>query len=473
MIRSAHLTQELAVAVLVLAVASMAAFLASTQGLAAVSLPFVLAGGALIFVYPVVGLFLLAGTIPVEAALMMEGVSAPRLIGMAVFGVWGSQKFLRKEPLTPLVSAGLIQVAMVLLILACASLLWAQYPEGQGRQLFLLFQLILLSILVLDLASSWERVVWIARFLVLAALFAGLLTLEQYFIGGARRAGSGVVGGINRTAVTLVAVLPFAFFLLRSNRGGVWRWLGLVYIGIAGVAVAVTFSRMNFLLFPAVVVANLLLMARTGVGRRRIVLLTGVAALALFLLPLPMERIQDRIGTIGPYITDTLGPNDPADTYSGRGFHMRVGLEIFRDHPILGAGYNNYNPHFLTYQWDLSGAERIWRSPRDPHSSHLAFLANLGAVGFLLWLSLFAVVACYLWRAWRRVFRPPGTDPRFLIQAVGLGVILQFIFAFYSQVHVTKIFWLLLGMVAALDRISERVGQGEEVGSPAPERVRG
>jgi O-antigen ligase len=414
-------------------------------------LPVVAAGGLVLLIHPVVGVLLLAGTIPLEAALMIEGASAPRLVGVAVFGAWGVQKLVRREPLSPLLQPGLAQIAALFLALACLSLLWAEFPQGVERRLFLLFQLILLSILILDLASSWERLAWIAKMLVVAATVAALLTLEQYYLGGARRAGAGIVGGINRTAVTLVAILPFAFYLLRSSETRIWRFLGLAYIGMSGVAVAATLSRMNFLMYPTVVGLHLFLMARSRPERARVLILGFVTAVVI--LAMPMEVIRDRTATIAPYIAQTLDPDDSGEGQSGRGFHLRIGLEIFKDHPILGAGYQNYNPQFLTYQWELPGATRIWQSPRSPHSSHVGILANLGIVGFALWLALFGLAFKYLWTA-ARMPAPHSSTQVLLSQSLAIAVGLQFAYGIYSEIHQGKIFWLIIGMTLAVWRLS-------------------
>lgn len=415
-------------------------------------IPLMLGGMLLLFYQPFWGLLLLTGTIPVQAAFMVEGATLPRLLGMAVFGVWAVQKLLRRESLPELLKPALTRLALFLFALACLSTVWAEYDQGVQTRLITLFQLILLAILVFDLASSWDRIAWVARFLVMAATVAALMTLEQYFFGGARRAGGGIVGGINQTAVTMVAVLPFAFFLVRMEASGFWKLLGLAYIGLSAVAVATTLSRMNFLVFPLVVVGHLLLMTQTKAGRRQVVALGCAAVAASFFMP--MEAVRDRAQSIMPYMTQTVGAADSAEGQSGRGVHMRVGLELFKDNPILGAGYRNYNPHFLTYQWRLDGADRIWRSPRSPHSSHLAFLAEFGVVGFSAWLALFGIAGVYLWKAWWNA--GSRTSARTLLaQAAGFAVGLQFIYGFYSEVHHSKLFWVIMGVALAVNRVTE------------------
>jgi O-antigen ligase len=439
--------------------------LAVTNGAAVLSLPLILVGGVVLFMRPVLGLFVIAALIPLESALMIGGRSFAALVGMAVFGIWAAQKLLRREPLTHLVSSGFVQLALLLFTLACMSILWAQSPQVMQRPLFQLFQLILLSVLVLDLTTSWDRAAGVAKLLVLAGTLAALLTVEQYFVGGVRRAGGGVAGGINRTAATLVTILPFAFYLWRSREAAPWRLLGLGFIALSAIAVSATLSRMNFLLFPLVVMVHLALMARTRGERRRVFVLGAVAVLTVSFMP--MDAVRHRADSIVPYLVGTVGvervsEEDYRATYTARSFFMRMGVEMFKDRPLIGSGFANYQPQTHLYQWRVPRSPYEWvPEGRSPHSSHVAILVGLGIVGFLLWLGLFGVALYYAWKAWRADEDP--TSGRVLFsQAVGVAVALQFVYGFYGEVHYDKIMWVVLGLAVAIHRLSALRGSRSE-----------
>ena len=443
--------------------AGLVGALAVGNGFAVLMLPTVLVGAVILFARPVIGLFLVAATIPLEAALMVGGRSVVALIGIAVFGVWAAQKLLRREPLIPLVSSGLIQLALLLFALGCMSILWAQSPAGVPWRAILLLQLILLSVLVLDLTSSWERAAWVAKALVLAGAVAALLTVEQYFVGGARRAGGDVTGSLNRTASTMVTILPFAFFLWRSRESTFWRILGMSYVGMSAVAVSATLSRMNFLLFPMVVFFHLALMARTRGERGRVLMLAAIAAFVVSFLP--MEAVRQRADTILPFLASAAGVEQVSEeeyrpTDTARTYFMRLGWEMFKDRPVLGSGFGSFQAQAHLYQWDVSRSPFEWLRPgRSPHSSHVAFLADVGLVGFLMWIGLLVVGLRYGWRAWQG-----GSDPRshqvLLAQAVGVAVVLQLLYGFYSEVHQDKIVWLILGLAVAVHRLAKASAGG-------------
>jgi hypothetical protein len=459
----ATLSRQGGIAALALLMAGLIGVLAAAHGVLALAAPVLIAGGTLLLIYPVWGLFLVVGTLPLESALMVGGRSVAALIGMGVFAAWAAQKLLRRERLTPLLSPGLVHVALLLFAFGCLSMLWAAYPGHMQRQLILFFQLVLLMVLVLDLGSSWERVAWIGKLLVVAGTLAALLTLEQYFLGGARRAGAGVVGSINRTAVTLVTILPFGFYLFRSRERLFWRLLGLAYIALSAGAVAVTLSRMNFLLFPAVVLINVALMLRSRRGRGGVLLLAGTVAIATMLVP--VEVVRGRADSIVPYLSQTVGADDADGTQSARGYRMRVGLQMFKDHPIGGVGFDNYRPQFPNYQWLVPGYVPAggYQGPTSSHGSHVAFLANLGILGFALWLGLFAVAGRYVWHAVRAAGDAGRNSP--LVQAFAIAIGLQFVYGFYSDIHAAKIFWVLLGVCVAVYRLSPR---GARTSGPGP-----
>jgi hypothetical protein len=331
--------------------------------------------------------------------------------------------------------------------------MWARVPHAALSGVIQLAQYIALGLITFDLARSWKRVDMLIKALVVGGMVAALLTIQHSVWGGARRGGGNIAGGINETAIVLVTILPFAFYLLRSRASIPWRMLGIAYVGVGVTATILTYSRMNLLVLPVILV---LLSFHTLLGRRGRgpILIAAAVAIGVGLYAIPTDRLQKRLDTIVPYLEGTVGGEDSGIVEpSARGYHLRVGIAIARDEPVIGAGYRNYGYLFRDeYQFVVPGAGMVRRSVRSPHSSHVGMLADLGGVGFSLWLAvLFVAGLIPAVRAWRRSVHDPGSMPHLLSQtityALGLHV---FVYGFYAPNDQEKILWVLLGVCVAV-----------------------
>jgi hypothetical protein len=439
-----------------LALALLAGVLVSYHGATGFLVVLGVLGGLVVLRWPFAGLVILAGSIGIENVFVVHGAggaaTGSRLLGMFVFGAWILGKLLRKESVVPLIKSALFVTTVLLFAFALASTMWARVPHAALSGAFQLAQHIALGLITFDLARSWKRVDMLVKALVVGAMVAALLTIQQSVWGGARRGGDNIAGGINETAIVLVTILPFAFYLLRSRASIAWRMLGIAYIGVGVTATILTYSRMNLLVLPVILA---LLSFHTLLGRRgRVPILVAAAvSIGVGLYAIPTDRLQKRLDTIVPYLEGTVGGEESGIIEpSARGYHLRVGIAIARDEPVISAGYRNYGYLFRDeYQFVVPGAGTVRRSVRSPHSSHVGMLADLGGVGFSLWLAvLFGAGLIPAIRAWRRSVQDPGDMPHLLSQtityALGLHV---FAYGFYAPNDREKILWILLGLAVA------------------------
>lgn len=436
----------------------------------ALAIPALLLGLAVLW-RPVLGLYLVAFTVPFEAVVLIPGgATITKAMAVLVVLAWAFRKLLRRESWQAVLRSPVFVAGVAFLGFALLSRLWGTYVQGVTVQLARLFMMFGLCVLVMDLVRTWEQAAWLARFLVLGGLVAAGLTLWQSYGVGMRRAGEAVGGGVNATALALVCILPFAFALLRSQaQGRWWRLIGLLYVPVAGLAVIVTFSRMSFLVGSLLLVVEYGITLRSGQGRVPLLVLTGIALVA-FVVFVPAEKLQERASTIAPYIRATFeggGAGAIANT-SGRGYHLRLAMAIFRDHPILGAGYWNFGQYSLQYQFDVPGSSDLLQTPRSTHSSFFRILADLGLVGMALWLTLLGFTGRELWIAWRETRRRGG--PAFaLVRAVTFLFVLEQVYGFYAELQVEKILWMTLGLAVAFGALTQagaRAPLGSEMSVP-------
>ena len=434
--------------------------------------------GVAVLRWPFLGLLVLSASIAVENLMVFGGtggVTATRLLGLVVFGAWLGGKVFRREAFLPLARSPVAITSALLVGFALASTIWAALPDVATSEAIRMLQFVALALIAVDLANSWRRVDLVVTWVLVGALVAAALTLQQSLFGGQRRAGDNIAGGINQTSMTLATCIPFAFYLIRSEGGLMSKLVGVAYIGLAVPAILLTFSRMNLLVLPVLL---LVLFADTLKTRRARGWLLGVACAGVLvgMHTVPTDRVMERVETIAPYIQGTIG-SDPSGIVepSARGYHLQLGFAIARDHPIGGAGYQNYGHLFRDeYQYFVPGPGRVYGSVRSPHSSHVGMLADLGVVGFALWLAVVLGVGFFgSVMAWRRTAGAPDRNAHLLARALTYALGLQvFIYGWYNTIADDKLLWLLVGLAAAALGLTRKL-PGSEVDGARPSMTSG
>lgn len=434
-------------------------------------LPGIVAALAML-VRPLLGLMALAFVIPFEniTVELTDGAGTlTRFLGIFVAGTWLARKLVRRESWDPIVRSAPMVAMALFVVFALASNLWTQIPFSVPGQAVRLVMFISLAVLTVDLVRDWEDARRLIGSLLAGGLVASVLVVNQYLTHGGR-AGDDIGGGINSTGMVLVTLVPLAFCLVRTCSGG-WRFLGFTYLALGLPAVLLTFSRAALLVLTLLMGIELAYSLWTGRGRGA--LIAGGAAVALLAFHLvPFDEVTERAETIAPTIERTFqGGTGDVPTTSARGYHIKVALAIFRDHPVVGAGWGSYRRLFVEdYQFRVPGSWNIYGSPRSPHGTFWGVLANLGLIGLLLWLLGLGLAAWTLVRA-RRV--TAGSSPalqriRLSAHAVGLCLLALVLYMGFQDMEARKVFWIVFGMAVVLERLAAKSGPGSSAPSQEP-----
>jgi O-antigen ligase len=446
--------------VLSLALALGAGRLMADTGPAGVALLPLVGAGLLVLKYPFLGLLVLSINVAVENLMILESVGGAtfnRLLGTAVFGAWFAGKLVNRQQLGPVFTSPLAISGGLFVLMALLSTFWAAHPTVTVSGSIQFLQFVALGVMTADLVSSWNKADILVKFLVLGGVLAAALTLNQALVEGHRRAGDNIAGGINATAVLLVTMMPLAFYLLRVRGRLGWKLLGLLYLSLAIPATVLTYSRMNLLVLPLLLTLLVLDTLRDSQGRKWVL---GLAVVTVMVVPLtvPVERVERSLRTVVPYLEGTfLDADDGIVEPSGRGYHWRVGIQIFRENPLIGAGFRNYGHLFRDeYQFVVPGPGKLYYSPRSPHSVHIGTLANLGVIGFLLWLAIpFTAAGLPLGTAWRRTRVPTSHREHTLVRSLAVALVLQVgLYGWYAEIDKNKEFWMLLGLALAVGSLA-------------------
>lgn len=139
----------------------------------------------------------------------------------------------------------------------------------------------------------------------------------------------------------------------------------------------------------------------------RLALLVVAIALVLGLQTIPSLTLQTAGSTSA---VARLNQNPTTDINTRvRFLFWGVALEMFRAHPVIGVGGNNYEVNFVAarekFSADHSGSSLVGMNEDlltvYAHNEYLQMLAELGAVGLVIFIVLSSLFVLNLWRALR------------------------------------------------------------------------
>lgn len=179
----------------------------------------------------------------------------------------------------------------------------------------------------------------------------------------------------------MIFCLFFAFVVFRPRDRFVWYWrAGLALVGIS---LVMTFTRGVWIGLILSVVVMTSLMSRKFFLRTLVVLAVSLSGLYL-----ASPQIRDRV--------DKLVNLDNSN--SQRLQIWRVNWEMFKDHPLIGVGYEQNSTFVQEYNVKIFGKEGF---KGHAHNHFLQILAGTGILGFLCFIGFcgyFIWASCRLWK---------------------------------------------------------------------------
>ena len=199
------------------------------------------------------------------------------------------------------------------------------------------------------------------------------------------------------------------------------RWWQIAALGFSALTLLLTFTRSVWLGFAVAVFVIV------GLSRARLVLY-ALPALVLFITFMPLDLFSRLISTF--------------DLQQSSNFDrirmLEAGVEMIRDHPVLGVGPANVKAEYAIYR--KHDAPR----PRPPHlhNNVIQLWAERGILGLAAYLLLLALFVRECVRAWR--------GPNHVWAEVGIGAVVSLTVAglFEFNFGDTEVFYLLLNVFA-------------------------
>lgn len=373
-------------------------------------------------------------------AMLFEYVR-PQAIYTWMEGIPWSQILLILAPILFVLEGGAIRVrnAMTpwLLAFGAAVLLssvLAIHPDVSWADLYVFGTWILFYLLIASLANTEPKFLLFYLLYMLASFKMsqhGFRTWLERGFGFADWGATGAPGWFQNSGefgIQMCIFLPLTLYLLVALKPYLSRrafWLMSLLPLTAMASIIASNSRGALLGIAAV---GLWLLLRT---RYRVRVLLGLAVAAVLVLNLTPPETRERFTTIG---TDK--------TSASRKEYWRHGIELFRQYPVTGIGYEN---------WKRVYPER-WGRVALPHNIFIQAGAELGSVGLLTLFGLIVSSFVVNYRT-RRMAAELGDLGRFMgLTARGLdaAMIGFLVSGFFITVLFYPFLWFNLAMTAAV-----------------------
>lgn len=274
------------------------------------------------------------------------------------------------------VSSSVNVLLILFLIVILLSSVFAYFPSVSYKNLDKYYLWVIIYFLIINIVNTRKRFfIFLCVFLV--ASFKISLSLA---IVWAKRGFSFTDWGLSgppgffqnsgELAIQMLVFWPIAWAFAHSLKPHIsktWYWL-LMLMPITAIMVILGASSRGAQL---ALVVQLVVMNYRTIFKPKVLISCGIA-LALLWTFLPEEQ-KDRFRTMGEDRTSQQ-----------RILYWENGLEMIREHPILGVGYFNFVPYFSRYYAE----DVLLRRAELPHNIIVQVGTDAGITGLIIFLSL-------------------------------------------------------------------------------------
>ena len=374
--------------------------------------------------------------------------SLPRIVGLAASAV-GVLSIVARQRVR---SLSWFHLSAVLFVLwAGVSSLWSVDPDATRTRFLTYLQLVVFVWLMWEIAWSPARQRALLQAYVLGASVAALVTIHNYLAGANYFSGgdptdiarfAALNQDPNELGLTLALGMPMAWYVSLAEPRGRGTWVWRLYFPLAMTGILLTASRGS-------VLAGLvgLSIIPWTLGRLRLRTKAALYALAAASLVLASQVVPAAsLARIASTRADIA-----AGHFGGRGAIWRAGLEVARDHPLVGVGAGGFE----------EAVEPTIHQEMVAHNVFLSILVEDGLVGLVLFVAMILATLVPLHHL-------PLVQRRFstvLLLTLAVGSLSL------SWGH-RKQFWFVLGMLA-VQTVPRRARDHRFTTSPAvdvPER---
>lgn len=387
-------------------------------------------------------------TLPWQDIVTLPGGSAlsvSRLVGLVLIAaalaatLWRGRLRLRVPALT-LVLTGLFCTWAVIGSLGNT---WS--PIGSLIKASTFVQLAVMSVIIWQLCrSEAEHSTLLQAFVLGAYVVAGRIIYDfatNPFVPNSAQSMAryvGLGGNPNGVAANMAMALPIAYFLGAFRSRGGWRWLNLLYLPVAIMAIILTASRGGFL---TALIGAAVIPLTSGYLRRggRVAVVVGTVVVVGVLAAVVPAANFARIAETSSELSE--------GNVSNRSQIWAGGLKLYQQSPFTGVGTGSFG----------YAIEPVIGYEKAGHNAFLVVLVELGAVGFALYVLNFIVVLLPL-------LKLPNPD-RLFYGCLYLALVVSML---PSNVEDAQYVWALLMLMATRRAYTVRLTGLAAPGGPDP-----
>lgn len=327
-------------------------------------------------------------------------------------------------------------------------------------------------ITLVDTKRTIKQIVWV---LILVGLFLGSIAVFQYLtgsfgnnFGGFSQANlmnivgqendyriSGPIGDPNFFAQIMVVIIPLALDRVWREKNWVLRAVALWSLVVSFLTIMFTFSRGGFLAL-LLTLGMMIIYYKPPLKNVLVMLILGIG-----LFQNVPDKFLDRFATLSAFLPSSEEAAMTDNSFRGRTSELKVGINTFKDYPVLGVGVNNYNVHYIEYSQELGIDARY--EDRSAHNLYVEIAAEQGLAGLSLFFVTLFVVYRNIYTSWESLVKSEDLQTAGMIVAFSLGFLGYLFSALFVHDAYPRYFWLLLGIAFAIPKVVKSTSKSKEL----------
>jgi len=392
----------------------------------------------LFVIRPDVGIHLLISMIYVENIIYTTEGTGVKVAGGIILAGWLLSIAVNRR--IPLESSPVILLMVALIGWLSVATMFALNSTLATVHVISFVQLGVVMCMFASVVDTPGKVRGVYRAIVLWTTLAAAHGLVLYYLG-AQTTTAGLVLNRNVMASYINLAIGCTYILYQMSPGSGERVALLIALPTLLVALALTFSRSGYIALVAVVVLVSYRLAKT----KGYVTLGALAAMLVLISVFLPEAFFKRVGTIVPSM------QHQEETFGLRVELWKAGINMIRDHPVVGVGPANFTVALGRY----GGRLPVIGKRLGAHNAYVGMAAEAGIPGVLLYVLLCVAAireATLAARGLRLGFPMIGMEA----VAVEICVIVLLIAGLTGNVERTKYLYIFFGLAMSLSRMARQ-----------------